>query len=232
MKWLLLALALLTCAATTASAQTISPVIQEYSEKADGRFQLYNDTDVPLTVVVEPHSFAVDSTGKATFRKLDPDVHVQLSATSFRLAPRQTYFVFYKATADKLPNWFCIYATVTGTTTASGIKLSLELPHTVYLLTHKQAAQSDVVLVKAQSIGDGDGKMISGEIENHGSDFTRIQEVEVTSAAGKQVFPGFPLFPAQHRAFDLEWQQPGTPSHIVFKLKTFKIESGLPLNHP
>jgi hypothetical protein len=231
MKWHLAALSLLPCAATAASAQTISPVIQEYSEKADGRFQLYNDTDVPLTVVVEPHSFAVDSTGKATFRKLDPDVHVQLSATSFRLAPRQTYFVFYKATADKLPNWFCIYATVTGTTTASGIKLSLELPHTVYLLTHKQAAQSDVILVKAQNAG-GEGEMIRGEIENHGSEFTRIQEVEVTSAAGKQVFPGFPLFPAQHRAFDLEWEQPGVPSHIVFKFKNFKIESSLPLNNP
>jgi hypothetical protein len=231
MKWHLVALSLLPCAATAASAQTISPVIQEYSEKADGRFQLYNDTDVPLTVVVEPHSFAVDSTGKATFRKLDPDVHVQLSATSFRLAPRQTYFVFYKATADKLPNWFCIYATVTGTTTASGIKLSLELPHTVYLLTHKQAAQSDVILVKAQNAG-GEGEMIRGEIENHGSEFTRIQEVEVTSAAGKQVFPGFPLFPAQHRAFDLEWEQPGVPSHIVVKCKNFKIESSLPLNNP
>ena len=227
MKWVLLALVLVPGAATLVSAQTISPVIQEYSEKADGRFQLYNDAEVPLTVVLEPHSFTVDPSGKATFRKLDPEIHVQLSATSFRLAPRQTYFIFYKATTDKLPNWFCIYATVTGTTTATGIKLALELPHTVYLLNRKPAAQTDVVLVKAGTSADGGKKLITGEIENHGTEFTRIQEVEVTSAAGKQVFPGFPLFPAQRRTFDLEWEQPGTPDQIVLKFQHFKIESNI-----
>jgi len=207
------------------SAQTISPVIQEYPERADGRFQLYNDAEVPLTVVLEPHSFSVDPSGKATFRKLDPGIHLQLSTTSFRLAPKQTYFIFYKATADTIPNWFCIYATVTGTTTSAGVKLALELPHTVYLLDRKQAAQEEVVLAKT-TVSESDGKkLITGEIENRGGEFTRIQEVEVTSPAGKQVFPGFPLFPGQERTFDLEWGQPGVPSQIVFKFQHFKVES-------
>src|SRR2546423_11885628 len=90
------------CFASWASAQTISPVIVEYSEKADGRFQIYNDADIPLTVVLEPHSFSVNEAGNATFRKLDPGIHVQLSSTSFRLAPKQTFFVFYKASAESL----------------------------------------------------------------------------------------------------------------------------------
>lgn len=226
MKWILVVF-LWAGAVASVSAQTISPVILEYPEKADGRFQLYNDAAVPLTVVLEPHSFSVDPTGKATFRKLDPEVHVQLSATSFRLAPKQTYFVFYKANADKLPNWFCIYATVTGTTTANGIKLSLELPHTVYLLTRKEAAQKEVVLVKAGISSEGEKKLVTGEIDNRGAEFTRIQEVEVTSASGKQVFPGFPLFPDQKRTFDLEWEQPGMPAQIVIKFPHFKVESNI-----
>src|SRR3984893_18620485 len=130
--------------APLAPAQTVSPVIVEFADKADGRYQIYNDGDIPITVVVEPHSFSVDSTGKATFRKLDPGLHVELSATSFRLAPKQTYYVFYKATTETFPNWFCVYATVTGPTTATGLKLALELPHTVYLLGHKSLEQSQI----------------------------------------------------------------------------------------
>jgi hypothetical protein len=227
MKWVLLALVWLPGAATVASAQTISPVIQEYSEKADGRFQLYNDAEVPLTVVLEPHSFSVDPSGKATFRKLDPEIHVEMSATSFRLAPKQTYYIFYKATAETLPSWFCIYATVTGTRTATGIKLALELPHTVYLLNRKQAAPDEVVLVKAATAPGDEKRLVTGEIENHSTEFTRIQEVEVTSPAGKQSFPGFPLFPSQKRTFELEWEQRGAPERIVFKFQHFKIESGI-----
>ena len=118
-------------------------------------------------------------------------------------------------------------ATVTGTTTPTGIKLALELPHTVYLLTRKQAAQDEVVLVKAGTSAEGGKKLITGEIDSHSTEFTRIQEVEVTSPAGKQVFPGFPLFPAQKRTFDFEWEQSGTPAQIVLKFQHFKIESSI-----
>lgn len=225
MKRLILAMVLALGASQLAAAQTISPIIQEYTEKADGRFQLYNDAAVPLTVVLEPHSFSVDASGTATFRKLDPEIHVQLSATSFRLAPKQTYFVFYKATAETLPAWFCIYATVTGTTTSTGIKLALELPHTVYLLNRKEAAQNEVVVLKAAASEKDGKKLIAGEIENHSTEFTRIQEVEVSSPAGKQVFPGFALFPAQKRDFDFDWDEPGTPEQIVLKFQHFKVES-------
>src|SRR3982074_1249164 len=137
MKRMFLAVAFLLVIAPLAPAQTISPVIVEYTDKADGRFQVYNDAEIPLSVGWEPHSFTGDSTGKAVFRKLDPGLHVQLSTTSFKLAPKQTYYVFYKATTEAHPNWFCIYATVTGPVSASGLKLAIELPHTVYLVGRK-----------------------------------------------------------------------------------------------
>jgi hypothetical protein len=208
-------------------AQTISPVIVEYSDKADGRFQLYNDGDIPITVVVEPHSFTVDATGKATFRKLDPSLHVELSSTSFRLAPKQTYYVFYKATTETFPNWFCIYATVTGPTTLSGLKLALELPHTVYLLGHKSLEQSQVSWNRAELATKGGKRLISAEVENHSGEFSRVQEVEVVSTSGKQTFGGFPLFPGQHREIELDWDQPGVPQQLVLKFAHFKMESGL-----
>ena len=227
MKRMFLAAAYLCFLAPPALAQTISPVIVEYADKADGRFQVYNDAEIPLTVVLEPHSFTVDSTGKAIFRKLDPGLHVQLSTTSFHLAPKQTYYVFYKATTEAHPNWFCIYATVTGPVSASGLKLEIELPHTVYLVGRKPLDQSQVSWNRAEISTEGGKQLVTAEVENHGAEFSRIQEVEVTSAAGKQIFAGFPLFPGQRRDIELDWDQPGVPQRIVLKFQRFKIESSL-----
>jgi hypothetical protein len=220
-------LLLLFAAASEAPAQTISPVIQEYQTKADGRFQIYNDSDIPLTVVLEPHSFRVDSNGDATFRKLDPEIRVKLSSTSFRLQPKETYFVFYKATSETLPNWFCIYATITGPTTSTGIKVALQLPHTVYLLDKKHLERNQVAWVRAESSTTGDERRIVAEVENHSAQFSRVREVEVTSANGKQYFAGFPLFPGQRRLIELDWDESTAPEHIQLNFDGFKMESNL-----
>jgi hypothetical protein len=209
------------------AAQTISPVIVEYREKASGRFQLHNDTDFPLTVVLEPHSFTVDSEGKPTFIDLSPDVHLELSTVSFRIGPQQDYFVFYKAAADKLPNWFCVYANITGPHTQDGIQVRLELPHTVYLLGKKPGQQSDIAWVQAESTTDSSKPKIEAAVENHGSDVTRVREVEVTSESGKQSYDGFPLFPGQRRNINLVWDQPGVPQHIQLKFDHFKADADL-----
>lgn len=210
-----------------APAQTISPVIQEYPQKADNRFQVYNDADVPLTVMLEPFSFSVDSNGTATFRKLDPGIHLQLSATSFRVQPKQTFYVFYKATAEILPSWFCIYATFTGATTSNGLKLAFKLPHTVYLLGKNPLDRSQLQWVRAETTVEGDKRRIIAEVENLGSGFGRVRQIDVTNALGKQAFPGFPLFPGQKRVIELDWQGPGTPQSIVLSFDRFKTEAGL-----
>lgn len=209
------------------AAQTISPVIVEYREKAAGRFQIHNDGDFPLTVVLEPHSFTVDSEGKPTFVDLSPDVHLELSATSFRIGPKQDYYVFYKASADKLPNWFCIYANISGGRTQEGIQLRVELPHTVYLLGKTPGQAADIAWIQAVSTPDTPKPKIEATVENRGSEVSRVREVEVTSAAGKQTYEGFPLFPGQHRNMNLEWDQSGTPQHIVLKFDHFKAETDL-----
>ena len=227
MKRLLFATAFLLFIPHRTPSQTVSPVIVEYNGKADGRFSVINDADIPLTVTVEPHSFSVDATGKATFRKLDPGLHVELSSTSFRLAPKQTYYVFYKATTETYPNWFCIYSTISGPVTPTGLKLAIELPHTVYLLGHKTLEESNVSWNKAELTVQGGKRRITAQVENHGTEYGRVQEVEVISSAGKQTFSGFPLFPGQRRDIEFDWDQPGTPKEIVLKFPHFKMESSL-----
>jgi hypothetical protein len=228
LKRIFLAAAFLLFIAHRIPAQTISPPIVEYNGKAEGKFSVYNDADIPMTVVVEPHSFSVDSTGRATFRKLDPGIHVEISSTSFRIAPKQTYYVFYKASTETFPNWFCIYATFTGATTKEGIKLALELPHTVYLLDKKTLEQSQISWNKAELSMVGDKRVISAEVENHGTEYGRVEDVEIVSSSGKHSsFGGFPLFPGQHRQIQVEWDEAGTPQQIVLKFAHFKMESEL-----
>jgi hypothetical protein len=218
--WLALLGLLLSGLATAARAQTISPVIVEYREKARGKFQLVNDSIQPLSVVLEPRSFTVDEQGKPTFRALDPQIRLRLSTMSFRLAPRQTYTVFYQATAGRLPAWFTIYATITGPAMPAGIKVALELPHTVYLLTKKPLTRASVQVLRAE-IQAG---RVEAELENRGQEFSRVQEVEITSASGKKTYPGFPFFPGQRRSLQLDWHQPGQPQRLVLKFAQFKLE--------
>ncbi len=206
-----------------AAAQTISPVIVEYREKAHGSFQIQNDAFVPINVVLEARSFSVDGGGNPTYRELDKEIKVELSSSSFRVGPQQTFSVTYKAESQRLPCWFTIYATITGTQTANGLKLVIELPHTVYLLTRKPLAREAVVMLGEPAISDG--KQIRAEVENRGAEFSRVREVEVASPSGKQLFAGFPLFPGQKRALNLKWEQQGEPQTLVLKFDNFKVES-------
>src|SRR4029077_14793183 len=96
---------------------------------------------------------------------------------------------------------------------------ALELPHTVYLLSRKPLAAEELSWVRAETSPAGaTPQKIVAEVENHGAAVTRVQEIQVTSVSGKQEFGGFPLFPGQRRTFELEWNQRGTPAHIVLKL--------------
>ncbi|HWQ03687.1 MAG TPA: hypothetical protein VNL38_04330 [Candidatus Nitrosotenuis sp.] len=208
--------------AGAAAAQTVSPVIVEYREKARGSFQITNDLLVPMNVVVEARSFSVDNEGKPTFRALDPEISVELSATSFKIPPKQSYTVFYKATASKLPAWFSIYSSITGPQAGEGIKLVLELPHTVYLLTRRALPRESVVVLRADA--PAGAQRIESEIENRGAEFSRVQEVQIFSAAGKKEFPGFPLFPGQRRRLSLEWDGAAAPQKMILKFANYQIE--------
>ncbi len=106
-RFLLCLIALL--GTTVSAAQTIRPVLSEYAATAKGRVELTNDSIVPLTVIVTPKSLEVSETGEISYGPLAAEIHLKLSAMSFRIAPKQSYYMFYEAKADKLPAWFVMY---------------------------------------------------------------------------------------------------------------------------
>ena len=209
--------------ATVSRAQTVSPVILEYREKAKGSFQITNDTVVPMSVSIGPRSFSVDTEGNPKFRKLDDQIKVRLSTTSFRLGPRQTFTIFYDASAQQLPAWFTIYSTVTGPPNPNGLQLAVELPHTVYLLTKKPFAKEAIAVLRA-SFKTTPAPAVEAEINSNSPDFARVQLVEVFSGSQKKEYGGFPLFPGQHRLLSLEWELPAAPQRMVLVFEKFKVE--------
>lgn len=202
-------------------AQAISPVISEYHGKGQGYFQITNDTIFPLDVVLEPFSFVANEKGQPVYGPLEPNLHVRLSATSFRLSPKQVYTVYYDASADVLPAWFSIYATVTRANNHSDVRVAFQLPHTVYLLPPTTVNRDSVQVNRIVRLADG---KVGVEIENLGKDYARVQEVDLFTNSGKKVFPGFPFFPHQRRILVLSPDRGAEPQKVVIKFPKFKVE--------
>ncbi len=218
-------LLLLTCA-SCAFAQTVAPVIVEYKGKAEGRISLVNNTTLPMAVVLEPQSFSITPEGKGIYRPLDPDIHVKLSAMSFRIDPGQTYYVFYSATADKLPAWFTVYSVFSSAQHRPGLDVRILLPHTVYIYPKKSKAKENVQLTRAVYVAKS-GKIIC-DLENNSPDLARVQEVHVTGADRLSASAaGFPLLPGGRRHLEVDWNESQPPQAIVLKLEHSTIKQDI-----
>src|SRR5579863_9602494 len=213
---------------SAAIAQTVRPVISELGNPAKGRVEYVNDGLTPLNVVLEARSFTVSENGELSYRPLDPHIHLKLSATSFRIQPQQTFYVFYEASAPPSPKWFVIYASFTGFAfrTAQGMNVRLQLPHTVYLLPKQRAEKTDVRVVRAE-FNAADNKVLL-EVENTGDNFGRVLQTELASGRKKQEAPGFPIFPHSKRilevSLDAKAEGETAPTEVSFQFDNFKIE--------
>jgi len=214
-----------------AVGQTVRPVINELGNPAKGRVEYVNDGLTPLNVVLEAKSFTVSEKGEISYRPLDPNIHLKLSATSFRIQPQQTYYVFYEASAPPSPTWFVIYASFTGFAfrTAQGMNVRLQLPHTVYLLPKQRVERADVHVVRAE-LNAADNKVLL-EVENTGDNFGRVLQTQLASGRKKQEAPGFPIFPHSKRILEvpLDAKSGGdtAPTEVSFQFENFKIEEKL-----
>ena len=212
-------------------AQTVRPLINELGNPAKGRVEYVNDTLTPLNVVLEPKSFTVSETGEISYRPLDPDVHLKLSTTSFRVQPQQTYYVFYEASSPKNPAWFVIYASFSGYTfkTAQGMNVRLQLPHTVYLLPKQSVEQPDVHVNRAE-LHATENKVVI-EVENTGDNFGRVLQTQLEYAKKKQEAPGFPVFPHSKRILEVALQEKAegenVPVEISLQFQKFKVQEKL-----
>ena len=211
---------------TSLLAQSIQPVIVEYTGKADGKVALTNNSLSPMVVVLEPKSFSITPEGKGIFRTLDSDIHVELSSMSVRLQPKQTYYVFYKATADKLPAWFTLYATFSSPQHTNGLDVRMMLPHTVYLYQKQPIAENDVQ-VKDLSYNP-EMRRLTCEIENDSTALARVQNVRATGDGASGDASGFPLLPGASRHIEMSWKDSLPPKEIVFRFKRFSLKRSVP----
>jgi hypothetical protein len=214
-----------------AVGQTVRPVINELGNPAKGRVEYVNDGLTPLNVVLEAKSFTVSEKGEISYRPLDAGIHLKLSATSFRIQPQQTFYVFYEASAPPSPTWFVIYASFTGFPfrTAQGMNVRLQLPHTVYLLPKQRAEKADVRVVRAELNAAGNKVLL--EVENTGDNFGRVMQTQLASGRRKQEAPGFPVFPHSKRILevplDAKAEGDTAPTEVSFQFENFKIEEKL-----
>jgi hypothetical protein len=218
--------------AMPAIGQTVRPLIDENVVKApgksaSGRIEYYNDSLQPLTVTLEARSFTVSDTGDLSYRQLDDAIHLKFSEMSFRVEPKQNYFVFYQAYADKLPAWFVVYATFGGfkEKTQEDFRIQVQLPHTIYLLP-RQEVQKEQLAVKVAEYRQAEKKVIV-RVENAGPSFGRVLEAEVSSGKDKSTQGGFPVFPFSQRQVEIPWEAASDPAKLQLHLTHFKLEQGV-----
>ncbi len=209
-------------------AQTVRPVINELGNPAKGRVEYVNDSLTPLNVVLEAKSFTVSETGEIAYRPLDANVHLKLSAASFRIQPQQTYYVFYEASSPQSPAWFVIYAAFSGFPfrTAQGMNVRLELPHTVYLLP-KQSVEKPEVRIERAELNPAGNKVLL-EVENTGNNFGRVLQTQLVYSKKKQEAPGFPIFPHSKRILEVPLEEKvqgdNLPGGVTLHFQNFQVE--------
>ena len=209
------------------AAQSVSPPIAEYQEKARSSFQLQNGSLFPLTVVLEVRGFQVSEAGEVVDTPLDTNrVHVKLSAMSFRIPPRGSYRVFYEATGDTLPAWFNILSAMSGARTENGLNVRLLLPHVVYL-NQKQPLTKSQVAVRAFQL-DPAGRKVRVQLENLGPNLGRVLQINVKNHhTTSDPSGGFPLFPRSRRWVDLAWSDERPPAAVSVRVARFSIDTAV-----
>jgi hypothetical protein len=203
----------------------VEPVIVEYQGKASGKFALVNRTLTPMAVVLEPRSFSISPSGNGVFRPLDPGIHLELSAMSMRLEPGQTYYVFYKARADRLPAWFTIYAVFSSLHPSPGLDVRILLPHTVYLYQKQRLNRQDIQLTQATY--SAATKKIVCDLQNISPDLGRVQQIRVTGGHGSATAAGFPMLPGDSRHVEVTWDGAEPPRELQVEFKHFTLEQSL-----
>jgi hypothetical protein len=211
-------------AAPLLAAQSVTPPIAEYQERAKSSFQLHNSSLFPLTVVLEVRGFEVTEEGEVVDVPLDTSrIRVKLSEMSFRIQPRGSHRVFYEATGDSLPVWFNILSAITGSRTESGLNVRLLLPHVVYL-NQKQHLKKEQVAIRHFEI-DSAGKRARVHLENLGPNLGRVLQARVTNGRETQTGGGFPLFPHSRRWTDISWESATPPSRLTLRFARFTIDT-------
>jgi hypothetical protein len=206
-------------------AQSVTPPIAEYQERARSSFRLTNGTLYPLNVVLDVRGFRVTDQGDVIDAPLDTTrLQLKLSAMSFRIPPHGAYTVFYEAAADSLPAWFNIVSAMTGARSDNGLNVRILLPHVVYL-NQKQRLQPGDVVVRALEV-DSAAHRVRVQLENLGPRLGRVLEVSASNGREHTVpGGGFPLFPHRMRWVEAPWERTGRPARVTVRTARFTLDT-------
>lgn len=210
-------------------AQTVKPVIVEYTGSAKGKIELVNNGLQPTNVLIEPRSFSITEDGVGVFEPLAKNIHLKLSAMSLRIPPGQGRYVFYEVKADALPAWFVIYSTFAGPTRQAGINIRLDLPHTVYLLQKQPLQRQDVSLESLKYIPSQ--RQIVVTLVNTSSKLGRVLEWQVGAKATKSSNAGFPLLPQSRRLLVVPWESADPPQTFWVRFAHFSLKEEFSASH-
>jgi P pilus assembly chaperone PapD len=210
-----------------AFAQSVSPPIAEYPQRAKSSFQLRNSSLFPVTVVLEVRGFTVTEAGEVIDVPFDTSrVHVKLSEMSFRIPPRGVRTVFYEASSDSLPTWFNILSAMSGAKTENGLSVRILLPHVVYL-NQKESLQRQDVAIQAFQF-DRAARKARVQLENLGPNLGRVYQVTISDGHGtNQEGGGFPLLPRKRRWVEVDWNSDTPPSRVILRVARFTLDTVL-----
>jgi hypothetical protein len=213
-------------AVASAHAQTLSPPIAEYREKASGVLELRNDGDTPLAAILELHGFSVNQGLDVHFGPIDPAIQVDLGASSFVIPPHQTHYVFYKASAKNLPAWFIINNTLTQAKPVDqGVRINFILPHLVYVYQKQKLIKDDVKVRVFPAAVPGDYVL---EFENTSPKLGRIRSIQAKGFSHEAEHGGFPLFPRETRQILVKAGEASLQSHFQIQFEDgFRLDEKL-----
>jgi hypothetical protein len=211
---------------SSAHAQQVSPVIQEYRNRGEGKLTVTNNTLEPMIVIFEPKSFSISPDGHGIFRALDPTTHVSLSEKSVKLQPLQSSTIYYKAEAESYPAWFTIYSTFSPARAGSTLNVRIQLPHTVYLYQNKAIDQNEVHIVNARY--SLTSHKLTCDMLNVGRALTRVQELRATGTKTEPMTQsGFPLLPGALRTVEFDWKGKEPPTNLEIAFDHFTLKPPL-----
>jgi hypothetical protein len=222
----------LVASAQLLAAQSVSPPVAEYQERARSSFQLRNGSIFPITAVLEVRGFTITERGEVVDVPLDTSrIKVKLSEMSFRIPARGTRTVFYEARGDSLPVWFNILSALSGARTENGLNVRILLPHVVYL-NQKQPLRKTEVAIRSFEL-DAAVKKVRVQLENLSPNLGRVYQLTVgNKETTSPPTGGFPLLPRSRRWVELDWDTPAPPTRLVARISRFTIDTVLTAGAP
>ena len=213
-------------------AQSVSPPVAEYQERARSSFQLQNGSIFPITAVLEVRGFTITERGEVVDVPLDTTrIKVKLSEMSFKIPAKGSRTVFYEARSDSLPAWFNILSALSGARTENGLNVRILLPHVVYL-NQKQPLRKEDVAIRAFDF-DPATRKVRVQLENLSPNLGRVYQLTVANReTTSSPTGGFPLLPRSRRWVELDWDTPAAPTRLVARISRFTVDTALTAGGP